>query len=68
MFLLPVTVKLQVARHFTMRNSIWRFLQAESLEINADAPVWDDEVRVHGALHLARILTVVTFDLIFKRA
>lgn len=44
-----------------MRNGIWGFLQAESLEINADAPVWDDEVRVHGALHLARILTVVTF-------
>lgn len=47
-----------------MRNSIWGFLQAESLEINADTPVWDDEVRVHGALHPARILTVMT---LFKK-
>lgn len=56
----PVTVKLQMSRHFTVRNSIWGFLQAESLEINADAPVWDDEVRVHGALHLGWILPAVT--------
>lgn len=56
----PVTVKLQVSGHFTVRNSVWGFLQAESLEINADAPVWDDEVRVHGALHPTCILTVVT--------
>lgn len=56
----PVTVKLQMSRHFTMRNSIWRFLQAESLEINAGAPFWDDEERVHGALHSVWILTAVT--------
>lgn len=56
----PVTVKLQVSGHFTVGNCVWGFLQAESLEINADAPIWDNEVRVHGTLHPACILTVVT--------
>lgn len=43
-----------------MRDSIWGFLQAESLEIDAGTAVWDDEVRIHGAFHPASILTVAT--------
>lgn len=54
---LPVTVELQVARHLPVRNSIRRFLQAERLEVNTNAAVWDDEVGVHRALHPSRILT-----------
>lgn len=44
----PVTVKLQVARHLAVRHSIGRLLQAQRLEVHADAAVRDDEVRVHG--------------------
>lgn len=45
---IPVTVKLQVARHLPVWHSVGRLLQAQSLEVHADAAVRDDEVRVHG--------------------
>lgn len=54
---LPVAVELQVARHLPVRNGIRRLLQAQRLEVNANAAVRDDEVGVHGALHPSRILT-----------
>ncbi len=43
--------------HLSVRNSIWRFLQAESLEVNTNAAVRDDEVGVHRTLHPSSILT-----------
>lgn len=53
----PVAVELQVTRHLPVRHRIRRLLQAESLKVNANAAVWDDEVGVHGALHPSNVLT-----------
>lgn len=53
----PITVELQVTGHFSVRHSIWSLLQAERLEVNTNAAVWDDEVGVHGTLHSSCILT-----------
>lgn len=53
----PVRVELQVARHLSMRHSVWRLLQAEGLEVHASAAVRDDEVRIHGTLHPSGIFT-----------
>lgn len=53
---LPIAVELQVTGHLSVRNGVWRFLQAEGLEVDANAAVWDDEVGVHGTLR-AGILT-----------
>lgn len=52
----PVAVELHVTRHLSMRNGIGGFLQTLSLEINADASVRNDEIRIHGALDATRLL------------
>lgn len=52
----PVAEQLQVSRHLSVRHGVRRLLQAEGLEVNTHAPIWDDEVRVHRALHPAGIL------------
>lgn len=54
---LPVTVELEVTWHLSVRHSVWSFLQAESLKVNTNAAIRDDEVWIHGALHPSSILT-----------
>jgi len=54
---LPVAVELQVTGHLSVWHSIRSLLQAERLEVDTNAAVWDDEVWVHGTLHSASILT-----------
>lgn len=53
----PVTVELEVTGHFSMWHSIRRLLQAERLEVDANAAVRDDEVGINGALHPSGIIT-----------
>lgn len=43
--------------HLSVGYSIRGLLQAKRLEVDANAAVWDDEVRVHGALYPASSLT-----------
>lgn len=53
---LPVTVELEVAWHLSVRHGVRRLLQAQSLKVNTNAAVRDDEVWIHGALHPSGVL------------
>lgn len=53
----PVTVELQVTGHLSVRHRVWRLLQAQRLEVDANTAVWDDEVGVDRTLHSSNILT-----------
>lgn len=63
----PVTVELQVTRHLAVRDGVRRLLQAESLEVDANAAIRDDEVRIDGTLHSGGILTEEREDVMMMR-
>jgi hypothetical protein len=52
----PVAVELQVAGHLAVGNGVRCLLQPQRLEVHTQAAVGEDEVRVQGALHPARVL------------
>lgn len=54
---LPIAVELQVTGHLSVRHGVWSFLQPQSLEVDANAAVGDDEVGVQRTLHPSSVLT-----------
>lgn len=42
--------------HLSVRHGVWRLLQAQGLEVDTNAAIWDDEVRVDRTLDPAGVL------------
>ena len=55
--ILPVAVQLHMSWHFSIRHSIWRFLQFQHLEINTFTFIWHDIKWIQRAGWTASLVT-----------